>query len=297
MADKYVMAKSQSGFEKLIESKGGLILGIFLVLFSIFLLWSNENRTNTADIARTSVQIDASSIGKSEGGNFVSLTGNINAASYAQDPMYLLPGKFLKIERVPEMYVWQETKKSGSAETTYDYAKKWATEPQNSMNFQFRVGHDNPFMQIRPQISIAASGKIGAYFINLSDLALPPATDLKLTPNNVLIGGFQRLDGDFLYIGNGSNFNPQIGDTRIKFRVIDGTTADYTIFGQAEGDKIVPHMYLGKEKIYKLVKGTRDEALAALSSEYSSSLWGIRIVGILMLVLGGYVLIKKTKKS
>src|SRR3989339_561681 len=155
MADKYTMAKSQSGFEKLIETKGALILGIVLVLFSIFLLWSNETRTNLADIARMSVAMDPSSVAKSENGQFASVTGSIYAASYAQDPMYLQPGKFLKVERVPEMYVWQETKKSSSQETTYNYDKKWSSEPQNSMNFKYRVGHDNPFMQIRPQTSIA----------------------------------------------------------------------------------------------------------------------------------------------
>ncbi|MFO0579434.1 MAG: TMEM43 family protein [Polyangia bacterium] len=93
--------------------------------------------------------------------------------------------------------------------------------------------------------------------------------------------------GKYLFRGSGSYDAPQIGDVRISYTALKpGSTA--TLFGLLEGSEVKP--YISKKdddtRVYRVLNGSRDEALKSLKAEHKAVGWMLRIVGFLCMWIG-----------
>ncbi|MBN2134253.1 MAG: TMEM43 family protein [Acidobacteria bacterium] len=97
--------------------------------------------------------------------------------------------------------------------------------------------------------------------------------------------GNMRLEGNYIYIGNGSIQQPQLGDIRISYTMLENDIR-VTIFGQLSGSSIVPFMYEGEHRLFRAFRSEREEAIAAMHTEYKTVGWLLRIVGFMMMWIG-----------
>jgi len=90
---------------------------------------------------------------------------------------------------------------------------------------------------------------------------------------------------EYLFQGQGSLADPQIGDTRLSFYALSsGRRA--TVFGKLSGGMLDPYFYKGEKRFYRAFLGARDEAIATLKGEYKAAGWLGRIIGFLMMWIG-----------
>jgi hypothetical protein len=217
------------------------------------------------------------------------------------------------------MYAWKETKdketqKNWGGSTTnitrYRYTKEWTDSPKPSNTFK-KPNYSNPPQPYKNQLFKASTATIGRYQIALDPLTdivnfptsctsdnrrysptsgmgilLPLNARVPLTPQTLLATlppQSQRVD-DYLFQGTGTPQSPKIGDLRICYTALS-TNAPATVFGQLQGDRIVPARHQD-ESFFRLAPGVREAAIADLRSEYQLWLWVFRLVGFAMMWVG-----------
>jgi hypothetical protein len=93
--------------------------------------------------------------------------------------------------------------------------------------------------------------------------------------------------GKYLFRGTGTYEAPMVGDVRVSYTALKpGGTA--TMFALLDGGELKPYISKkdGDTKVYRIVNGTRDEALKSLKEEHKSVGWMLRIVGFLCMWIG-----------
>lgn len=293
MPDQVVEITRQSWFSKIFGSFVGAAFGVLLFFGSFVVLWMNEGRTNWADVAASSIAIDAADINSATDGKFVAAAGQLTSEEMLGDEPYLQPGPYLKLFRKAEMYAWVEEQSSttekevgggSTTKTTYTYKKEWTSDPKESSSFKVPEGHRNPSMEIRDTSYTVSEAKIGAYSVDPSLLEMPGATRVALNEEIVIPADNQELVEDYIFMGRGTLSTPQIGDVRVSYEAVENG-AQVTLFGTQQGDRITSYLY-GKETFYRALKGDRASAIAQLETEYQIWTWILRLVGFLMMWLG-----------
>ncbi len=274
----------------------GVFIGIILFIAGIIILWVNEGRVNVGKVSeKLSVPLNADKIDVSYNGKFVSATGTFKSEGEIGDPEYINPGPYAVLHRKVEMYVWVEhkstkTKKKvgGKTErvTTYRYTREWRSSPPDSSSFRHPEGHENPQLTIKPASFYAHSAKIGAYTIDLKSVRLPSPQTISVTEDMLIEGAEGYIEGGYIFNGEGTLNKPVVGDIRISYSAIPNTFSPATVFGKVEGSSIVPYLYKGKKKIYRLFRGSRDEAIAKMKTEHKIITWILRLVGFFLIWIG-----------
>ena len=202
MADQYTEIKRTGYGTRITNSLVGILIGIVLIVASVWILFANEGRVNVTNIAKTAIEIgspDASLNGK-----LVSATGLLTSSQPMGDELFLKPGKYIAIARKAEMFSWVEEKSSkkkkelGGAETeeiVYSYKKKWTTNPAPASDLHYPVGHENPAKAIDSSDYKVAEAKVGIYDIDLSMVGLPSFSPLQLSAQKVILQSGAVLSG------------------------------------------------------------------------------------------------------
>lgn len=287
-----VVRTSSRGFlSNLMGSIASVPIGILLFLASFVVLFKSEGCTNFADVARSATEVSATEA-SGQDGTFVSVTGELSAASQIADPDYLKPGDYISLFRNVEQYVWIETSRSetrdkvgGGTETTttYSYEMGWTNNPQNSANFEQPSGHSNPPQRIEDQIWKVDRGAVGAWSFATADMGLPAAATISLTPD-MLLQANGNVAGGYLYIDGGPE-TPQLGDHRISWSALPAR-GTYTAFGLAQGNELRPYEYESGEMWMSMRAGSRDAAISSYDTEHSIMMWLLRLGGFLMMWIG-----------
>lgn len=153
MADQFEEVEVTSWVDRIVNSFLGMVLGVVLFFGSFFLLYWNEGRVDLSPVARTAVEISATTIDKSAQGNLVSMTGILTSPQLLSDDLFIKPGKYIALNRDVDMFAWVEHKETktqknnGGSETkitTYTYAKEWTASPEDSSSFRHPQSHQNP---------------------------------------------------------------------------------------------------------------------------------------------------------
>jgi len=294
MPEQYTQVTKVGWGKKIEESLKGMILGIVLFVGSFFVLWFNEGRVDISKIAKKAIPLDPNFVNEKLEGKLISVTGKLETDQEIGDPSFLKPARYIKLERRVEMFAWVEktktetVKKLGGEEeriTTYEYVKKWTFNPPDSSSFQYPEDHYNPPMTIQNETFFSDVAKVGVFEFSPTEIDLPRPSLISLSPENVILTGNAKLEGNYIFIGQGTLSNPQIGDTRISFNGIkSGQTV--TVFGKLENGKIVPYYHQGKIKLYRVLLGSRDDAIAQMAKEHKTQIWLFRIIGFLMMWIG-----------
>jgi Transmembrane protein 43 len=317
--EEYTEITHVSWFSKLTDSCFGAIVGLLLFVASFFVLFWNEGRLNQAEFAKSAVDVSTIASPTAAQGKFVSASGFIRADSPLDDDLFLLPGKYIVVNRTVEMYAWKETKNTerekhaGGSETqvtTYSYDSEWANQPEDSKHFRYEQNHRNPPKPFADKLFKVPSAQIGRYAIDINSLSnvtnyrascatdqtglrlddihrsiqLPKSGWLTLTAQNSRAQGKAIRTADYIFQGKGAPQTPQIGDTRVCYSVLPAE-AMVTVFGGLEQSTITPYAHKDTQ-LLRLIPGTRTAAIAALGQEEALWRWLLRFTGFFMMWIG-----------
>lgn len=126
------------------------------------------------------------------------------------------------------------------------------------------MDHENAPKSIQDAEIKADASHIGAYYFETNTIQITGFTPLVLTNTNTSLPDEAELIGsEYIYVGTGSYTAPNIGDIRLSYTVLPASTK-VTIFGKLNGSSIVPFFDSNNNKLYRLFKGSRDEAIVAM---------------------------------
>lgn len=288
MPDQYTQVTNKSYMTRIIDSIKGIVFGLVLFIASFAVLYMNEGRVDVSDIA-----VNAIPASTQANGEFVYVTDEIKSEEKLGDGMFLKNGDYLAVKRNVEVYAWIESSESSSetnlggsetTETKYTYATNWVNEAASSANFKVVEGHSNISKSIPDLDANVNSATISGYGLNIKKLQLPVFTDLSINAENTTLNNKGVLEGNYVFVGTGTFAQPKVGDMRIKYSMIPHGF-NGTVFGKLNAQNVEPFVTDGTI-VYRLFDGSRDEALAAMHTEYTTRGWIIRLVGFLMMWIG-----------
>lgn len=204
MADQIEQVSEQGFGSSLMESIKGVAIGGLLFFASFWVLWMNEGRVDLSEVARQSAIAKADSVDKAQEGKFISVTGELKVEGKIDDPDYLAPGEYIRLERQAEMYAWFEKKSTekkkkvgGSKEIkeTYTYEKKWTDEPWPPSKFQYPKDHENPPLTVESKSWSATKAQVAAYPFKPEGASLPSGEQLRIS-DDMLKSTAPKAEGD-----------------------------------------------------------------------------------------------------
>ena len=118
MADSISETVTTGYGKRLSNSISGIIIVLILFFSSFGVLFWNEGRAYISNFAKTAINVDSAnaSVNESLNGKLVSLYGDITTDGQIDDGLYTNPGNYLALERIAEMYAWEEKSDSSSKE-------------------------------------------------------------------------------------------------------------------------------------------------------------------------------------
>ena len=112
MSDSYSFTRNKSYGDNIVESIKGMLVGVVLFVVAFPLLWWNEGRTDLGNVAKKAQVVAPQPASATGEGKLVAVTGPLATEDQLQDPKYLQPGAYVKLQREVEQYAWVETKKT-----------------------------------------------------------------------------------------------------------------------------------------------------------------------------------------
>jgi hypothetical protein len=236
MSDQFTEVTTEGWGQRLGGSLIAALIGLILVPASIVLLYWNEGRAVDAIRALSRgaaviVEVSADAVDPRSDGKLVHVTGMMQPATAARDPVFGVTGDhLLRLSRTAEMYQWKEETSSQSqqsvggsktTETTYRYDRVWSAQPIASGQFKHPDGHQNPPMPVRSATFDGGSVTLGAYQVDPTVLN-KVAEFTPLQPTAAPPSGYQAT-GDGYYHGPDPS-QPAIGDVRVSFTAIPAQT-------------------------------------------------------------------------
>jgi hypothetical protein len=303
----YTETTTTSWFTRLKNGVVGTLIGVVVILVSIYFLFTNEGRAiNTyralVEGAGLVISVDANSIDSANDGKLIHVSGPVSVQSDVEDADFGIaaPGAVGVVRRV-EMYQWVQKSESkteknvGGSETTtttYSYEKEWDSSPVDSSDFKVS-GHDNPPFAVEGARSVVDQAGLGAFRItgdqaadlgDSSKIALT-AADAERINSDLATDSPAKLNQGGLYIGRSAS-SPQIGDMRVTFERIDLKEASFV--GRQKGDEILPYKTSNGREIFLSEAGRRDAAAMFDHAQTENTIitWIIRAAGMLGLLIG-----------
>lgn len=305
MADQYVEVTTESWGKRLSGAIKGILVGGFLVIVGIVLLFWNEGRTvkrtkTLKEGAGAVVSLEGPSPDPVHESHLVHFTGEASTGETLTDPEFGRQVRALKLMRDVEMYQWVEEVKSeekkkvgGGTETTktYTYDTGWSSDWVDSDEFRHPEGHFNPSFEFDDRQWVAGTIEVGEFTLsepftsqlNRSERIELTGEDLA-TVSPDLADRLLIQDGSF-YLGE-SPERPQVGDLRIHFRVV--RPAVVTLVGQQQGNRVVPYPTQAGGTISLLEYGTLAAEVMFEKAQSANVLlsWLLRLGGFLLTFIG-----------
>jgi hypothetical protein len=312
----------KTGYEGFIRFiRGALVTARILVGVSLFLvalvpLAMIDAPGKLPKKIRTSVPLNPETVDPAAEGEFISISGELLSEESIGDPLFLKNGAYIVLNREIEMYSWiqgytfgkepegnlkkmmdeldaqpEELKgRRGERIGNHSYDKMWSGKPPDSSSFKHPEGHENPSLPLRDESFQVHSAKIGAYRLDMKSLErLPRPSHVSLKPDMFIPSGNARLENDYIFVGEGTLQDPEIGDLRIAYTAVKSGSI-VTVFGQPNGETVEPYFRNGKQQVrFRAIAGSREEAIAQIASEQrllSWTHWGFRVTGFVMTWVG-----------
>lgn len=298
MPDQYTEIKTISYSGRIKNAFKGFFGGLVLIPFSIFILYTNEGGIDYSKIVEKATYVPPDATLIHTYSNPVYTTGPVYSDALLSDE-YLKPRNLIVLKRKVEMYAWKENRQTDSTtnvggtetqETTYKYLKEWTETPQDSSRFKYIEGHTNPTPFILPRTVIAATSSIGRYVFKLNGMKLPETVGLGIADEDFVLPNGATTSYGYMYVnymanGTGTLDNPVVGDIRIRY---EGLPPGFigTAIGTLEGKEFMPFQGKEGDPLYRLFRGTKDEMVVALHSEYEIEKWVFRAVGFVIMFIG-----------
>jgi hypothetical protein len=310
MSDSYTEVSSESWFSRIGGAIKGVLFGLVLFIVAFPVLFWNEGRSvktykTLKEGGGAVVTVAAERVDPANAGKLIHVTGKADMNATLTDPVFGVSTKALKLSRVVEMYQWEEKtekktkdKLGGGTETvtTYTYNKEWSGKLINSSSFKKSTEHQNPgampyesAQQIAPEVTLGAFvlssslvDKINNYepFPVGGNASLPEALKEKV-----------KLNGSGFYMG-ADPAAPQIGDTRITFKVANPT--EVSVIAKQNGKTFSPYATKAGGTIELLQTGvhTATEMIQKAQADNTMLTWILRLVGFVVMLAGLAMILK-----
>lgn len=310
MPDSVTVMTRQSWGRRLRGSFNGILVGLVMVVASMWLLLANEGRAvqrykALQQGAREVVSIGADRVDPATEGKLVHLSGKATAAGTLRDPQLGVAARAIHLKRQVEMYQWlestqTETKKKvgGSTETTttYSYNTGWSGRPVESSSFQEPSGHRNPTSMPYSSRTVSADRvTLGAFDLSPGLIErIDRWAKLEVSSTAGLPEDLRRSarvhEGGF-YIGRNPSV-PRVGDLRISFRVVQPTMV--SVVSRQAGHTFAPYQTRSGSSVELLRIGlaSAEEMFAAARRANKVLTWFLRLAGSLMMMLGFLIVLR-----
>jgi len=300
MPDQFTEKITTGYGNRILNSIGGVLIGLVLFIGSFVLLYWNEGRADISSIAKTAVEVSSQSVSTDTSltNKLISTTGVVNSDQTIGDNLFLNQDKYIAIQRKVEMYAWIEEKQtkttkntggSETTETTYNYVKGWTGNPGYPSDFKYPQGHENPTEAINDSLIKVQSAAVGAYSFDPGSVTLPESPKLSLDSQNINLSQNAVLANDtYLFVpksATGTYENPGLGDLRVSYTALK-TGFTGTIFGNLSSDGTIVSYDQNNNHLYRLFTGTRDAAISTMHSEFVTLTWILRLLGFLAMWIG-----------
>lgn len=293
---QFTRYKTTSYGSRLMKSVGGVVLGFILFIASFGVLYWNEGRFDLSLLAETATEVsaDTANADVSLDGALVSTTGTLTSSETLGDGLFLVAGDYVAVKRTVEMYAWVESSRTDTQEnlggsetsaTTYTYKQEWTENPQDSSNFA-EPGYSNPEKLYESDEVRVKSANVGVYGLDIASVDLPSFTSITLTEDMVTLNEYAVLASDqYIFDGYGSLTSPVTGDVRVSYSVVK-SGVPVTAFAKLDGAQLSSYSDADGNTLFRLFDGTRDEAIAQLHLEFTTTTWILRVVGFMMMWIG-----------
>lgn len=279
------------------KKSGGFLGGIIIFIIGIFVLWNNEGRavkTQNAinEALKGYTDVSSEKIDSQYEGKIIATTGKIDLSNSSElrDSKFGISAKAVKLQRVVEMYQWDEsceTDDDNNETCTYD--KKWSDEIIDSSEFS-KSGHSNPStMKIEGDVYVASDVKVGAF--TLPERLIDKLSYDKTYGNEKLEEQYKNtVDGYKInekYITNSVDTeNPEIGDLRISYKY--ATDGEVSLIGVQSGDTVRAYTAKKGKSIFEIRRGsyTGREILVGMTEANKNIKWFLRILGTILVIAG-----------
>ncbi|MBU2566952.1 TMEM43 family protein [Patescibacteria group bacterium] len=311
MPDVFTKTTHNSWGSRIKDSFKGILVGLLLFLISFPLLFWNEGRAvkmhkSLEEGANNVISVSINSIDSTNENKLIHITGKADTSDVLSDPAFVVTSTAIKLNRIVEMYQWEEktssetTKNYGGSsdtETTYSYDKTWSKKLIDSSSFEFPSDHENPSsMPYENQELYAENVNVGAFALTPALIKrIGGATKLPLTDDNM-----EALSDDEVWtaeIQNGTLYlgdpaSPQIGDLRISFEVTKPTNV--SIVSQQHGDSFVPYQAKAGAAVELLEMGdvSSEQMFQNAIQANKVMTWILRLLGFFLMFVGLALMLK-----
>lgn len=94
-----------------------------------------------------------------------------------------------------------------------------------------------------------------------------------------------RFIAPALFRGAGTPERPVVGDVKVSYQAVTPGKLT-TLYGTRQGKSVIPFVFEGSDKLFRVVEGTHQEAMATLHNEHVTRTWAIRGLGFFMIWVG-----------
>ncbi len=310
MSNSYTTTTHQSWGSRIKGSFAQAVIGIMLFFAAFPMLFLNEGRSVHRAQAleegeKIVTPIKANNILKNNEDMLVHTSGEATTDEVLTDIMLGLEApKVIKLQRVVEMYQWEETEHSeteaelgggSTTTTTYTYSKVWSENIIDSNRFAQAATYSNPSdMPIRGETFLAQQIKLGEFTLSDSivsqinqyhNLPIDGKTREQVLEKISYQFGKSHFQGEYFTVAE----NPsriQIGDLRIKFEVVPSTMI--SVVAKQVGSRLATYTTVGGEPLLLFEYGMMDakEMFESAKRDNIILTWGLRLAGFLMMGIG-----------
>ncbi|MDC0357196.1 TMEM43 family protein [Oligoflexia bacterium] len=300
--DSFTEVTSQSWFGRIGDSFKGIVVGLIMIVGSIFMLFSNEGcsvkRYKTLkEGAGAVISVSSDAVEAQNDSKLVHLTGGAETDDVLNDSLFGVSENGIKLKRVVEMYQWDESessqkkKKLGGGEettTTYSYSKTWSEKAIDSSSFKRPSDHGNPTMQYNTEIFSASNVTVGAFTLSAGLISkISNFEQLRVTKDTLPEAMQAQLKeyGGGYYIGSEPSA-PAIGDYKISYKVV--RPGAVSIVSQQSGSSFMPYHTKAGGDISLLQIGTHSAGsmFEQAQTENKIMTWVLRGVGFFLMFAG-----------
>lgn len=304
MSDRYTEVTRTSWFGRIGNSFAGILIGLVLLVGSIWLLFWNEGRAvvtaqSLAEGNGLVVAVDSAAVQPANEGKLVHATGTLATGETLNDGAFGISAKGVRLVRAVEMYQWKQTESSSTQDklgggqetvTTYSYSREWSSSAIKSGEFKKPEGHQNPPMTIQGQNFQVGAATLGGFRLDRQVLdQVGGARDLPVTPDQLgavrgaMTGGKPvNLRGGTVYVGSNPD-SPAIGDYRISWQLVP--LGEISVVGRQTGQGLSPYQTNAGDRLLMVDSGNVPAGRMFADAESGNAVltWVLRAVGLVLL--------------
>lgn len=275
------------------KSKGGIILGIILIIIGSVFLVSNEknnvkNIKTVDELRKKVVDVSDAKVLTKNNGKLVAVSGSIDYDEQnISDPVFNVTAKTPKLVRTVESYQWVEDTENNGDTVNYSYKKEWSSKIIDSDVFN-NTEYSNPkTREYDTETYLASNIKLGEYYLSENQkvsLNAGKELSIKNMEGIYLKSGFNIVDE---YITNSKDYSkPEIGDIRIKYTYNDST--NISVLALQDGNGFTDFISKAGKKINKVYAGKLNSThmIDKIAKTNNMKKWIFRGIGALIIIIG-----------